>query len=124
MVFVASPIGAPAREGFVYARPDDVSDTGESWRERLRSYNANPGENPLTLRRAADLYLNPIYNLLVHRIGWQNVYILSAGWGIVRSGFLTPMYDVTFGNVKKEYEYKKEKQKILFMMNVIFQKEI
>ena len=37
--FVARPELAPAKANRIYARPDDISDLGLSWREQLREYN-------------------------------------------------------------------------------------
>ena len=53
-------------------------------------------DNPLGLYPAYRLYRNPIYERLVDRLGLQNVYILSAGWGLIWADFLTPYYDITF----------------------------
>jgi hypothetical protein len=97
----AAALADPANE---YARPDDPSDTGASWRQMLKEYNAkyNPDysadskNNPLGLYPAYRLYKNPIYDELVARFCLQKVYILSAGWGFIRAGFLTPYYDITF----------------------------
>jgi len=38
---------------------------------------------------------------LVATFGAQSVFILSAGWGLIRSDFLTPEYDITFSTQKK-----------------------
>jgi hypothetical protein len=72
-------------ENCLYARPDDPSDRGGSWREFLDAYNENPGDNPLGLLPAFELYkparpYNNIYRDLVNGYGLQNTYILSAGW--------------------------------------------
>lgn len=48
------------------------------------------------LLRAGDLYAPPIYRELVDRWGWGCVYVLSAGWGLVRADFRLPLYDITF----------------------------
>jgi hypothetical protein len=50
--FVAHPQLAPADPSKVYARPDDVSEHGGSWREVLRRYNQQPEDNPCHLSRA------------------------------------------------------------------------
>lgn len=92
--FVANPESAPNQNTF-YARPDDPSDGGETWRERLLAYNDMPG-NPLGLLPAFELYKNDIYRALVRRFGVENTYILSAGWGLIKADFLTPSYDITF----------------------------
>ncbi|MFY9829501.1 MAG: hypothetical protein WAK69_12965 [Rhodoplanes sp.] len=81
---------------YVYARPDDASDAGGTWRDQLLAYNANPGNNPLGLLPAFELYENDIYRALVKQFGIENTYILSAGWGLIDAAFLTPAYDIAF----------------------------
>jgi hypothetical protein len=54
-------------------------------------YNNNPGGNPLGLVPAYRLYDNAVYQRLVDRLGIANVYILSAGWILLRADFLTPV---------------------------------
>jgi hypothetical protein len=94
--FVAHPEFAPPATSCVYARPDDASDAGGTWRDRLLAYNASPGNNPLGLLPAFELYENDIYRALVKRFGLGSTYILSAGWGLIDAAFLTPAYDITF----------------------------
>src|SRR5437868_1479389 len=94
VVFVAEPQAAPPNSVCVYARPDDSSNNGLTWRETLQKYNDNPGKNSLGLCRAYKLYKKAIYERLVDRLGVQRVYILSAGWGLIRADFLTPYYDI------------------------------
>jgi hypothetical protein len=89
--FVAHPELAPAAVSCVYARPDDTSDAGGTWRDQLLAYNASPGTNPLGLLPAFELYENDIYRALVKQFGVQNTYILSAGWGLIDAAFLTPL---------------------------------
>ena len=98
VMFVAKPAEMPDHHHpeYVYAHPDDISEYGESWRRRLLDYNENPGSNPLGLLPAWQLYLNPAYSRLVETYGPDRVYVLSAGWGLINSEFLTPPYDVTF----------------------------
>ena len=97
VVFVADPEAAPANCTHIYARPDDISDSGKSWRQVLLEYNNERTEdNPLGLHPAVQLYQNKIYARLVDRFGLRKVYILSAGWGLIRADFLTPYYDITF----------------------------
>lgn len=77
---------------------------GPTWIECLRSFNDAPQRNlPQgvawgrgTPTRAADLYSNPIYQRLACAIGVANVYILSAGWGLVRGTDVIPTYNITF----------------------------
>jgi hypothetical protein len=61
----------------------------------LQEYNALPGNNPLGLYPAWRLYENRSYEGLVDRFGVDNLYILSAGWGLISAAFLTPNYDIT-----------------------------
>ena len=105
--FVADPQAAPADASHVYARPDDLSDTG-IWRTVLSRYNQQPGGNPLGLYPAYQLYENKVYRGLVERFGVQNVFILSAGWGLIRADFLTPSYDITFSPSADSYKRRKK----------------
>lgn len=93
--FVADPQAAPADPSRTYARPDDLSDNRTSWRQLLVAYNQEPGSNPLGLYPAYQLYENRAYGRLVDSFGLSNVYVLSAGWGLIRADFLTPHYDIT-----------------------------
>ena len=83
VVFVADPKAAPADDAVVYARPDDLADDGTSWRDVLKKYNAEQRDNPLGLFQAYRLYEDRTYGRLVDHFGLQNVYILSAGWGLI-----------------------------------------
>jgi hypothetical protein len=74
--FVADPDGAPTDASCIYARPDDRSETGLSWRQALRKYNEEAGTNPLGLYPAWQLYQNRTYGRLVDRFGLEKVYIL------------------------------------------------
>ena len=58
VVFVAEPESAPADSTAIYARPDDLSDSGKSWRDVLLEYNERAGDNPLRLYPAYQLYQN------------------------------------------------------------------
>lgn len=92
--FVAQPDLAPSRASEIRARPDDVSDDGRTWRTRLLAYNEQ-ADNPLGLLPACRLYANEVYRELVGHFGAANVFILSAGWGLIPSSFPTPDYDIT-----------------------------
>src|SRR5690349_10583044 len=94
--FVANPAIAPADPYCVYARPDDLSSDGKSWRRILLDCNRDPGRNAFHLYPAYQLYENDLYGRFVDRFGLENVFILSAGWGLIRADFLTPSYDITF----------------------------
>lgn len=96
VMFVAHPEEAPADSPDAYARPDDASETGPSWRNELLRYNESPDNNPFGLLPAYQLYENRTYELLAERYGTNRLYILSAGWGLIAADFLTPNYDITF----------------------------
>ena len=64
MKFVAHPEQAPSSTEWLYAHPDGVSDVpGQTWRQQLVSYNANPRDNPLGLLEAYRLYQKSKYHL-------------------------------------------------------------
>jgi hypothetical protein len=92
----------------VYARPDDLSEDGTSWRQLLLKYNDDPGSNPLRIYPAYQLYQNKAYGRLVDRFGLRNVYVLSAGWGLIRANFLTPSYDITFSPSADAYKRRRK----------------
>jgi hypothetical protein len=106
--FVADPRAAPPDPRKVYARPDDSPDGGRSWRDILLAYNDDPRDNPLRLLPAYRIYENRMYGRLVDRLGPGNVYILSAGWGLIPSEFLTPYYDITFSQSADAYKRRRK----------------
>jgi len=103
VLFVANPCLAPHSETCIYARPDDPADTGLTWRDLLVDYNAT-GTNRLGLLPAYRLYGHQVYRQLVDHYGVDNVFILSAGWGLIRADFLTPKYDITFSASAEKYK--------------------
>lgn len=124
--FVAYPESAPNDGRVCYARPDDSSDFGGTWREHLVAYNRNPGGNPLGLLPAVHLYADEAYRNLVKRFGPEKVYILSAGWGLIRSDFLTPDYDITFQGQAEEFKRRRRKDPLndLQMISIGTKEEI
>ena len=108
VVFVADPESAPPDDSVSYARPDDISDNGKSWRDVLLEYNKTAGDNALGLCPAYQLYQNRIYAQLADRFGLRKVYILSAGWGLIRADFLAPYYDITFRQSAEQYKRRKK----------------
>ena len=111
VTFVAHPEIAPENGSRVYARPDDEAGEGKSWRDVLRAYNRQPSDNPLGVLPAYRLYQNPVYERLVRTLGIASVYILSAGWGLIRSDFLTPYYDITFSPSARGTDAYKRRRK-------------
>jgi hypothetical protein len=65
--------------------------------------NVGGARNPLGLYPAYRLYENRVYGRLVEAFGVENIYILSAGWGLIRADFLTPYYDITFSHSAEGY---------------------
>ncbi len=95
-MFVADPKQMQDDAEYVYAHPDDLSESGITWREQLLHYNREPGTNPLGFLPAWELYQDPVYFRLIEAYGIERVYILSAGWGLITADFLTPDYNITF----------------------------
>ena len=97
----------PHTNNYVYVRPDDICarpdytfENQYTWRKKLLDYNKEGKSNPLGLLPAYKLYAHKVYENLVNKFGENQVFILSAGWGLIRSDFLTPDYDITFSNAK------------------------
>lgn len=106
ILFVAKPSQAPVTDDFAFARPDDPCDDGQSWREKLLSNNRQPERDELGLVPAYRLYANDTYRKLVERLGVDDVFILSAGWGLIPADFLTPHYDITFSPGAQSYKHR------------------
>ena len=107
-LFVAQPAEAPYNRSVVYRRPDDSTRDGRTWRDELLEYNNRRGEdNPMGLLPAWQLYDRPVYRELVHALGAENVFILSAGWGLLSANFLTPNYDITFSATAERYKRRR-----------------
>ncbi len=104
MLFVAHPEIAPEVQDCEFAHPDDQADSGLSWRHELLKYNSQPGNNPLKLLPAWQLYENKVYTSLKIRFGIERLFILSAGWGLVPANFLLPYYDITFSPRTARYK--------------------
>lgn len=104
ILFVADPDAAPSSNEFIYAKPDDIAENGTTWRDFLLRHNKQPDNNPLDLYPAFQLYWNETYRDLVKKYRTENVYILSAGWGLIDAQFLTPKYDITFSPSADSYK--------------------
>ena len=107
VVFVAEPGVAPSDPDIAYRRPDDRADGIQTFRDALVAYNATPDDNPLGLLPASRLYEDDAYRALAEGVGAENVFILSAGWGLIESDFLTPSYDITFSNGVATYKRRR-----------------
>jgi hypothetical protein len=107
VLFVARPDKAPQSASVLYARPDDASDEGPSWRDLVLRYNETHENNPFGLLPAITLYAHPAYQRLADAFGRNNVYVLSAGWGLISANFLTPAYDITFSPSTEPYKRRR-----------------
>ncbi|MGE5063222.1 MAG: hypothetical protein ACM3IG_04065 [Myxococcales bacterium] len=72
------------------------------------AYNDGP-DNPLNLLPAYQLYAHDAYRALAQTFGIDEVFILSAGWGLISASFLTPAYDITF-KATKTAPWKRRRQ--------------
>jgi hypothetical protein len=109
VLFVANPGLAPDANNLMYACPDDAAGDTQSWRQTLLRYNEAPGDNPLRLLPAYELYANDTYRRLAVRFGIANTFILSAGWGLISASFLTPAYDITFSASAERYKRRQKR---------------
>ena len=97
VTFVARPELAPTQPGVLHAHPDRPSDIpGKTWRDTVVDENAEAAAS--ALQPAAHLYTPPAYAALERFVGPENLFILSAGWGLVRGTFRLPTYDITFSS--------------------------
>ncbi len=110
VLFVAKPALAPHSDTCRYAHPDDLAVPGKTWRDLLVEYNAS-GENPSGLLSAYRLYRHPVYRQLVEHYGIGKVFILSAGWGLIRADFLTAKYDITFSSSVEKYKKRSKRDR-------------
>ena len=104
ITFVARPDQAPKTKDVLYRRPDDLAHDGRTWRSHLLDYNRRAEGNSLGLLPAWQLYRPPVYSELAAAFGLENLFILSAGWGLLAADFLTPYYDITFTNQADRYK--------------------
>lgn len=111
LVFVADPAAAPPKVGMLFARPDDPSDRcGQSWRDRVVEENRHPSELAKPLLTAGGLYRPKAYETLQRWVGAEKLFILSAGWGLVRSDFRLPTYNITFSGAAEPYKQRRKTQ--------------
>lgn len=109
--FVAEPKLIDFTEEFFFVSPDDrKDDSNETWRDHINTYNKTQVHNPSKLFAAYKLYRHPAYEALVRKFGVENIYILSAGWGLISAQFLTPDYDITFSNAKNVHPSSQRKK--------------
>ena len=80
VLFVADPTSTPASESCVYARPDDPSGHGGTWRDVLVRYNEMPANNPFSLARHRTRPLAPVSRCRAESIfpRWRSIQITEA----------------------------------------------
>jgi hypothetical protein len=113
--FVADPQLINITETTLSVTPDEIqNDSNKTWRDYINTYNKIQKHNPCKLFPAYKLYKHPIYTALVEKFGIENIFILSAGWGLISADFLTPEYDITFSNAKNVHPSSKRKKEMTF----------
>jgi hypothetical protein len=107
--FVANPELVEEKDtDTIYQRPDDITDNNKSWRDLLLQYQTE-STNPWNLVPTYKLYSKPMYTNLVEKFGEDNIFVLSAGWGLINASFLLPKYDITFSNLAAKHVIRKPK---------------
>lgn len=87
--------------------PDDLmKDSKLTWRQYL-----NTCQKEKTLLMAYELYSHPRYSELYRKFK-KDLFILSAGWGLVNSEFKLPNYDITFSKNKNTIDKNIRNKKI------------
>lgn len=77
----------------LYFHPDDLIPTENiTWRELIAQQEIRND-----LLKAYNLYRPSIYSSLFEHFG-NDLFIYSAGWGIIRADYKLPKYNVTFSN--------------------------
>ena len=80
-------------ENELYVHPDDLIPNEENtWRDLVSQQEIRNDLLP-----AYQLYKHLIYDSLFQHYG-DDLFIYSAGWGIVRADFKLPKYNITFSN--------------------------
>ena len=93
----------------LYFHPDNlIPNENITWRELIAKQ-----ENRIDLLSTYILYKPNIYKLLFQHYG-NDLFIFSAGWGIVRADYKLPKYNVTFSNGKNIPFYARRKKNDVF----------
>jgi len=96
--FVARPELAQSSTGRRLAHPDNlVPGESRTWRDLILELNAKPNRPP-GLMPAAELYKDQAFSRLRAALPLKQIFILSAGWGLVRGDFRLPVYNITYSN--------------------------
>lgn len=93
---------SPDKENSNSFKPDsEIPNENRTWREYVNSQ-----ENEILLE-SYKLYKPKIYNSLYEKYE-SNLFILSAGWGIINSEFKIPKYDITFSKKAEQNSQRKK----------------
>lgn len=96
--FVARPELASSPTGRRLTHPDSqVPGESRTWRDLVVDLNTKPDIHAGMLP-AAELYSKPAYTQLRAALPLKQIFILSAGWGLVRGDFRLPVYNITYSN--------------------------
>ena len=101
--FVSKVQLAHGEQGKLYCHPDDnMPNSKITWRELIEKQ-----ENGNKLKKAYQLYSPEIYRELYEKYK-ERFFIFSAGWGIIKSDYCIPKYNVTFSKSSKvpKYSYR------------------
>lgn len=103
--FVANKQYAPPNSNTaLYVHPDDlIADEGITWRALVEKQNSN-------LLPAYQLYDQSIYQKLYQKFK-NDLFIFSAGWGIIRADYQVPKYNITFSNASNVPQYAQRNSK-------------
>tara|TARA_R110002049_G_scaffold288687_2_gene471309 strand:- start:545 stop:1183 length:639 start_codon:yes stop_codon:yes gene_type:complete len=95
-------VSSPNEESKNHFNPDNqIPNENRTWREYVNSQENN------NILESYKLYKNKIYSELYEKYK-SNLFILSAGWGIINSEFKVPKYDITFSK-RAEKNSKRKK---------------
>ena len=93
----------------LYCHPDDIiPDDNITWRELVALQAVRDD-----LISAHDLYRPNIYSSLYDNYG-NDLFIFSAGWGIIRAEYKLPKYNITFSNGHNIPAYAKRNNNDIF----------
>jgi len=95
-------VSSPNEESKNHFNPDNqIPNENRTWREYVNSQENSD------LLESYKLYKPSIYNSLYEKYS-SDLYILSAGWGIISSEFKIPKYDITFSKKAEKNSQRKK----------------
>jgi hypothetical protein len=95
-------VSSPNEESTNHFRPDsEIPNEKRTWRDYVYSQENSD------LLESYKLYKPKIYNSLYQKYK-SNLFILSAGWGIISSEFKVPKYNITFSKKAEKNSQRKK----------------